>query len=52
MIYVLAYLDRSNLGNVKILQKGGPDSLETSLNLKNGDFNWVGYSSFRILDND
>ncbi|KFZ12117.1 hypothetical protein V501_04379 [Pseudogymnoascus sp. VKM F-4519 (FW-2642)] len=41
VIYVLAYLDRSNLGNVKILQKGGPDSLETSLNLKNGEFNWA-----------
>ncbi|KFX97544.1 hypothetical protein O988_04824 [Pseudogymnoascus sp. VKM F-3808] len=41
VIYVLAYLDRSNLGNVKILQKGGPDSLETSLKLANGEFNWA-----------
>ncbi|KFZ24828.1 hypothetical protein V502_00686 [Pseudogymnoascus sp. VKM F-4520 (FW-2644)] len=41
VIYVLAYLDRSNLGNVKILQKGGPDSLESSLNLANGEFNWA-----------
>lgn len=52
VIYVLAYLDRSNLGNVKILQKGGPDSLETSLNLANGEFNWVCYSLFCILDID
>lgn len=50
VIYVLAYLDRSNLGNVKILQKGGLDSLETSLNLANGEFNWVCYFSFRVLD--
>ncbi|PCH05669.1 Major facilitator superfamily domain, general substrate transporter [Penicillium occitanis (nom. inval.)] len=31
IIYFLAYLDRANLGNVKILQHGTPMSLENSL---------------------
>lgn len=34
-------MDRANLGNIAILQKGTADSLDGSLNLKNDDFNWV-----------
>ena len=41
IMYILAYLDRSNLANVKILQNNTPDSLEESLGLKGIDFNWV-----------
>ncbi|KAL2864409.1 major facilitator superfamily domain-containing protein [Aspergillus lucknowensis] len=41
VVYMLAYLDRSNLANVKILQAETPDSLETSLNLKGVEFNWA-----------
>ncbi|KAJ5612555.1 hypothetical protein N7510_005749 [Penicillium lagena] len=41
MMYILAYLDRSNLANVKILQNDTPDSLEESLGLKGIDFNWA-----------
>lgn len=45
VVYFLAYLDRANLGNVKILQKGLPSSLEESLHLKGNEFNWVSISS-------
>ncbi|KAJ5825683.1 hypothetical protein N7474_002821 [Penicillium riverlandense] len=41
IMYILAYLDRSNLANVKILQNDTPDSLEESLDLKGIDFNWA-----------
>jgi hypothetical protein len=41
IIYVLAYLDRGNIGSVKILQAGKPDSLEISLHMKGTEFNWV-----------
>ncbi|KFY99852.1 hypothetical protein V500_01249 [Pseudogymnoascus sp. VKM F-4518 (FW-2643)] len=41
IIYFLAYLDRGNLGNVKILGAGTPASLENSLHLKGTDFNWA-----------
>ena len=33
IIYMLAYLDRANLGNVKIVQAKTPDSLEESLRM-------------------
>lgn len=41
IIYCLAYLDRANLGNVKILQEGKPDGLEASLGLGGNQFNWA-----------
>ncbi|KAL3462143.1 major facilitator superfamily domain-containing protein [Aspergillus heterothallicus] len=41
VVYMLAYLDRSNLANVKILQAGTPNSLETSLGLEGVEFNWA-----------
>lgn len=41
VVYFLAYMDRANLGNVKILQKGLPSSLEESLGLAGNQFNWV-----------
>ena len=41
IIYVLAYLDRGNIGSVKILQAGKPASLEKSLHMKGTEFNWV-----------
>lgn len=40
-IYVLAYLDRGNIGSVKILQAKRPDSLELSLHMHGTEFNWV-----------
>jgi len=42
IVYFLVYLDRANLGNVKILQSKTPDSLEESLHLHGLQFNWVG----------
>ncbi|EXJ76627.1 uncharacterized protein A1O5_01135 [Cladophialophora psammophila CBS 110553] len=41
VIYVLAYLDRGNIGSVKVLQIGKPDSIERSLHMKGTEFNWV-----------
>lgn len=41
IVYILAYLDRSNLANFKILQNETPDSLEASLGLKGIEFNWA-----------
>ncbi|KAK2779471.1 hypothetical protein FQN52_003758 [Onygenales sp. PD_12] len=41
IIYFLAYLDRANLGNVKILQPDTPDSIEHSLGLHGTQFNWA-----------
>src|SRR4051812_43012861 len=41
IIYVLAYMDRSNLGNIKVMQKGLPSSFEKRLGLKGVQFNWV-----------
>ncbi|KFX93817.1 hypothetical protein O988_06615 [Pseudogymnoascus sp. VKM F-3808] len=40
IVYFLAYLDRANLGNVKILGTGTPASLENSLGLVGTEFNW------------
>ncbi|KAJ5558581.1 hypothetical protein N7535_008797 [Penicillium sp. DV-2018c] len=49
IIYFVAYLDRVNLGNVKILQSKTPDSIDSSLNLKGVDFNWaVSISYFTV----
>ncbi|KAK4552275.1 hypothetical protein LTR86_010445 [Recurvomyces mirabilis] len=39
--YFLAYVDRGNLGNVKILGAGTHNSLEKSLHLKGTEFNWA-----------
>ena len=41
VIYLLAYLDRGNIGSIRLLQYGQPDSLENSLHLEGTDFNWV-----------
>ena len=41
VIFMLAYLDRGNIGSIRILQHGGPDSLETTLKLEGTDFNWA-----------
>lgn len=41
IIYVLAYMDRSNLGNIKVMQKGLPSSFEKRLGLQGVQFNWV-----------
>ncbi|KAI9677803.1 MAG: hypothetical protein M1822_008115 [Bathelium mastoideum] len=49
IIYFLALLDRANLGNVKILQQGTPDSLKSSLHLHGTQFNWaVSISYFAV----
>lgn len=41
MVFLLAYIDRGNIGSIRILQHGGPDSLEATLNLHGTAFNWV-----------
>jgi len=41
IIYFLAYLDRGNLGNVKILGAKTPNSLENTLHLHGKQFNWA-----------
>lgn len=41
IIYFLAYLDRANLGNVKILGLGTPASIEGRLGLVGNDFSWA-----------
>ncbi|KAJ9616416.1 hypothetical protein H2200_000134 [Cladophialophora chaetospira] len=41
IIYFLAYLDRANMGFVKILQAGKPSSFEETLHLEGADFNWA-----------
>ncbi|KAL9088345.1 MAG: hypothetical protein Q9165_006270 [Trypethelium subeluteriae] len=41
IINFLAVLDRANMGNVKILQQGTPDSLKASLGLHGTQFNWA-----------
>lgn len=41
IIYVLAYLDRSNLGNINVIQKGLPSNIQARLNLKGSEFNWA-----------
>ncbi|KAF4759765.1 hypothetical protein HAV15_005119 [Penicillium sp. str.  len=49
VIYFLAYLDRVNLGNVKILQSGTPSSITNSTGLKGVEFNWaVSISYFSV----
>jgi len=48
VVYFLAYMDRANLGNVKILQKGLSSSLEESLDLKGNQFNWVSSSRYLL----
>ena len=50
MIFFLSILDRANLGNVKILRQGTPDSLGASLGLHGTQFNWaVAMTSFPVL---
>ena len=41
VIFFMAVLDRGNLGNIKILQQGTPDSIISSLNLHGRKFNWA-----------
>ncbi|KAL2067353.1 hypothetical protein VTL71DRAFT_1778 [Oculimacula yallundae] len=41
IVYFLAYLDRANIGAVKILGAGTPNSLEKSLGLVGKQFNWA-----------
>jgi hypothetical protein len=43
--YFLAYLDRANIGNVKILQAETEDNIVEALQLQGRDFNWVSISS-------
>ncbi|OAL38112.1 hypothetical protein AYO20_02564 [Fonsecaea nubica] len=41
IIYFLAYMDRANLGNVKILGLGTESSIEGRLGMKGADFSWA-----------
>lgn len=43
IVWFMAYLDRANLGNVRILQGGTPYSLENALHLTANQFNWVSF---------
>jgi hypothetical protein len=38
---VLAYLDRSNLGNINVMQKGEESNIQARLDLKGSEFNWA-----------
>ncbi|KXS11702.1 MFS general substrate transporter [Gonapodya prolifera JEL478] len=40
-MYVIAYIDRVNLGNVKVLNAKSPDSIENSLGTQGVEFNWA-----------
>ncbi|KAJ5781021.1 hypothetical protein N7457_006181 [Penicillium paradoxum] len=49
IIYFVAYLDRVNLGNVKVLRSNTPDSIKSSLHLEGTQFNWaVSISYFSV----
>lgn len=41
VIYILAYLDRSNLGNINVMQKGEPSNIQSRLGLHGTEFNWA-----------
>ena len=41
IIYVLAYLDRSNLGNINVIQEGLPSNIQARLGLQGSEFNWA-----------
>lgn len=41
LCYFLAYLDRANIGNVKILQAGTESNIIERLGLHGTEFNWV-----------
>ncbi|KIW23934.1 uncharacterized protein PV07_09681 [Cladophialophora immunda] len=49
VIYVLAYLDRGNIGSVKVLQIGKPDSIERSLHMKGTEFNWAVSGTYFLM---
>ncbi|KAJ5808355.1 hypothetical protein N7474_009624 [Penicillium riverlandense] len=49
LVYFMAYLDRANLGNVKVLQVGTSSSLVSALHLEGTQFNWaVSISYFAV----
>ncbi|KAF9892101.1 hypothetical protein FE257_002507 [Aspergillus nanangensis] len=49
IVYFLAYLDRVNLGNVKVLQASTEHSITAALNLQGTQFNWaVSISYFTV----
>ncbi|KAJ3343054.1 hypothetical protein HDU93_000224 [Gonapodya sp. JEL0774] len=41
LMYVIAFIDRVNLGNVKVLNRGSPDSIENSLGTQGVEFNCI-----------
>ncbi|KAK8133515.1 hypothetical protein PG984_005527 [Apiospora sp. TS-2023a] len=41
LVYFFAYLDRANIGNVKILQSETDDNISKTLHLAGRDFNWT-----------
>ncbi|KAH8879722.1 MFS general substrate transporter [Thozetella sp. PMI_491] len=41
IIYVLAYMDRSNLGNINVMQSGLPSNIQNRLSLQGSEFNWA-----------
>ncbi|KAK8087373.1 hypothetical protein PG994_002347 [Apiospora phragmitis] len=50
LIYFFAYLDRANIGNVKILQSGTDHNISKALHLVGRDFNWaVSIAYFPVL---
>ncbi|KAL5363340.1 major facilitator superfamily domain-containing protein [Aspergillus floccosus] len=49
LVYFVAYLDRVNLGNVKVLRTNTPDSISNALDLQGTQFNWaVSISYFSV----
>ncbi|KAL6241694.1 hypothetical protein RBB50_011476 [Rhinocladiella similis] len=49
IIFLLAYIDRGNIGSIRILQHGGPDSLEKTLNLHGTTFNWAVSATYFVM---
>ncbi|KAJ3340500.1 hypothetical protein HDU93_006968 [Gonapodya sp. JEL0774] len=41
LMYIIAYIDRVNLGNVKVLNAKSPDSIEISLGTQGVEYNWA-----------
>ncbi|KAF7588653.1 hypothetical protein BBP40_005404 [Aspergillus hancockii] len=49
IIFVLAYIDRGNIGSIRVLQFGKHDSLEESLALHGNDFNWAVSATYFVM---
>ncbi|KAJ3341139.1 hypothetical protein HDU93_005548 [Gonapodya sp. JEL0774] len=41
LVFFIAYIDRANLANVRVLEGGTPDAIETSLGIDGNNWNWA-----------